>query len=252
MGTERDEQRGARDWGRILRRSIPVFIVFGLVVFVMVAASLSNPRVTQVPLPTFTPRPPVPITQDAEPAPRTAPGFDDELEGGRQTTGGSIFTVVVWSAIIVVVIVCVVWLLRRFSFLSGRSLRVRAGVRTEAELEEAAAEEVREAVRAGIDDLDDDTVDPRRAVIACWLRLESAAAAAGTPRAPGDTPTDLVVRMLSAHSVSARSLHRIAALYRRARYSPEVVEEDMRIEARSTLTALLAELGRPRAAAGSE
>lgn len=252
MGTERDENSKAPGWGRTLRRLIPVFVVFGLVVFVMAAASLSSPQVTQVPLPSFTPRPPVPITQDGEQPMPSAPGFDEEFQSGPQNAGGSIFTALIWGVVITAFVVGLVWLLRRFSFLGGRSLRVRAGIRSKDELADEAAEEVREAVRAGIDDLEDDTVDPRRAVISCWLRLEHAAAAAGTARAPGDTPTDLVVRMLGSHRVSARSLHRIAALYRGARYSPDEVAEDMRVEARSTLTTLLAELGRPRAAAGSE
>ena len=43
--------------------------------------------------------------------------------------------------------------------------------------------EVVAAVDAGLLDLDDADPDPRRAVIACWVRLEQAAAAAGTPAA---------------------------------------------------------------------
>ena len=52
--------------------------------------------------------------------------------------------------------------------------------------------EVVAALDAGLVELDDADADPRRAVIACWVRLEQAAAAAGTPRAAGDTSTDLV------------------------------------------------------------
>ncbi len=58
------------------------------------------------------------------------------------------------------------------------------------------------AVDAGLADLDDG--DPRAAVIACWVRLEEAAAAAGTPREPGDTPGELVLRLLAGHQVSPR------------------------------------------------
>lgn len=250
---EQDEQRtGARGVGRIIARLTPVFVVFGLIVIVMIAANMSSPRVTRVPLPSFTPRAPVQMNEDSSQRQPTAPGFDDQLQDGPQNAAGSIFTALLWLAFIAIVIACLVWLLRRFSFLSGRSVRVRSRARADVVAAEETMEEVREAVRAGIDDLDDDAVDPRRAVIACWLRLEHAAAAAGTPRAPGDTPTDLVTRMLAAHRVSARSLNRIAILYRRARYSPDEVGADMRVEARAALGTLLSELGRPHATAGRE
>nr|BFE79756.1 hypothetical protein GCM10020093_023570 [Planobispora longispora] len=83
---------------------------------------------------------------------------------------------------------------------------------------------VREALRAGLADLDS-AGDPRRAVIACWLRLEHAAARAGTPRALADTPADLVARLLAAHRVGEAALERLAAAYRRARYSPHEVDD---------------------------
>src|SRR5512139_1620639 len=53
--------------------------------------------------------------------------------------------------------------------------------------------EVVAAVEAGLVELDESHGDPRRAVIACWVRLERAAGAAGTPRHPGDTSTELVL-----------------------------------------------------------
>lgn len=106
-------------------------------------------------------------------------------------------------------------------------------------------EEVRAAVVAGIDDLDDPTIDARRAVIACWLRLERAAAEAGTPRAPSDTPGDLVSRMLTEQRISAELLARLADVYRWARYAPHDVDERMRVEARRALEQLAAELAAP-------
>lgn len=98
------------------------------------------------------------------------------------------------------------------------------------------------ALDAGLSALDDDDGDPRRAVIACWVRLESAAAAAGTPRRPGDTPTDLVMRLLEAHEVSAGVLTGFADIYRQARYAPHVVDATMRAEARDALGQLRAVL----------
>ena len=65
------------------------------------------------------------------------------------------------------------------------------------------AEELVAALDAGLEELSDADRDPRRAVIACWVRLEQAAAAAGTPRHPGDTPTDLVGRLLAEQQVDS-------------------------------------------------
>lgn len=97
----------------------------------------------------------------------------------------------------------------------------------------------------------DDDRDPRRAVIACWVRLEEAAAAAGTPRRPSDTATDLVVRLLRGHRVSEPVLAAFADAYRLARYAAHTVDEPVRTQARSALRRLRAELaGQPPVAAG--
>jgi hypothetical protein len=106
----------------------------------------------------------------------------------------------------------------------------------------ARTEEVVAALDAGLDRLGDRDSDPRRAVIACWVRLEEAAAAAGTPRHPGDTSTDLVARLLVAHQVSRPVLDEFAAVYREARYATHVVDERMRAAAVRSLSHLRAEL----------
>jgi len=105
-----------------------------------------------------------------------------------------------------------------------------------------AAEEVVAALDAGLVDLSAADADPRRAVIACWVRLEQAAAAAGTPRQIGDTPTDLVTRLLRSHDVSADVLADLADVYRKARYATHTVDERMRAQARSALQRLRGEL----------
>ncbi|MEV1288986.1 DUF4129 domain-containing protein [Micromonospora sp. NPDC049679] len=105
------------------------------------------------------------------------------------------------------------------------------------------------ALDAGLVDLSDSDADPRRAVIACWVRLEQAAAAAGTPRQVGDTPTDLVTRLLAGDGaaagpavVSAEVLSAFAHVYREARYATHTVDERMRAQARSALQRLRGEL----------
>lgn len=110
-----------------------------------------------------------------------------------------------------------------------------------------AAEEVQAAVRAGLADIDAGA-DPRRAVIACWLRLERAAAAAGTARLAADTPGDLVARLLAGHQVDDAALDRLAAAYRSARYAPDDVDPAAAASAREALAEVAAQLGRAAAA----
>jgi hypothetical protein len=104
-----------------------------------------------------------------------------------------------------------------------------------------AHEEVMAALTQGLAELDEG--DPRQAVIACWVRLERAAEAAGVPRKAGDTSTDLVVRLLSGRSVNSAVLNDFAAVYRHARYSPHPVDDAMRDQAREALRLLRNQLG---------
>jgi Domain of unknown function (DUF4129) len=105
----------------------------------------------------------------------------------------------------------------------------------------AAAGEVRAALRAALADLDAGD-DPRRAVIACWLRLEHAAAGSGTPRMAADTTADLVARLLAVHQVGESALGRLATAYRQARYAPHEVDGSLRDTARRALAEVDAEL----------
>ncbi|MFI6485410.1 DUF4129 domain-containing protein [Nonomuraea sp. NPDC050663] len=93
-------------------------------------------------------------------------------------------------------------------------------------------EAVRSAVRAALQELDDGD-DPRKAVIACWLRLEHEAAEAGVPRLVGDTPQELVARLLADHDEEA--LRQLMGAYHLARYAPHEVSEELRSTARHAL-----------------
>src|SRR5213076_2530874 len=106
----------------------------------------------------------------------------------------------------------------------------------------AHPEQVVAAVDAGLAELADSDADPRRAVIACWVRLEQAAAAAGTPRNVGDTPAELVTRLLAGHAASATVLYQLAEVYRLARYATHTVDATMRDQARAALGQVRAEL----------
>jgi hypothetical protein len=114
---------------------------------------------------------------------------------------------------------------------------------------EGTAREVAAALDAGLEELDDRDTDPRTAVIACWVRLEEAAAGAGVPRLAGDTPTDLVTRLLRGDPsagvpaiASADVLAEFAHVYREARYATRPVDERTRDQARAALRRLRGEL----------
>lgn len=127
---------------------------------------------------------------------------------------------------------------------SGSRFRRRRVQRPAATQKTAAVEaEVMAALDAGLVELDETDSDPRRAVIACWVRLERAAQGAGVQRLRGDTSTDLVLRLLAAHELDERVLSGFADIYRLARYSPKnEVNESMRDEARAALARLRGEL----------
>lgn len=131
------------------------------------------------------------------------------------------------------------WLLRE------RVARQRLNTRPASQPDAAAeAAEVRQALRAGLADIDAGA-DARRAIIACWLRLERVAAAAGSARLVADTPADLVDRLLSRHLVSRPALERLAAAYRRARYAPAEVGDDLVLVARQALLEVDQQLSGP-------
>jgi hypothetical protein len=142
-------------------------------------------------------------------------------------------------AVVVGFVVALLWSVLRDRL--AEHLRVPAAADPE-ELRRRTRERVRAAVDAGLSDLDIADADPRRAVIACWARLEAAAAAAGTPREPGDTSTELVERLLADHAITEVMLANFAAIYREARFAPHVVDESMRDQARAALRQVRDEL----------
>jgi hypothetical protein len=224
----------------VWRRWIPLAAVVALLGAAMLASMYANPVIP--PLVeggrqrqnTPAARGPATAVATASPPPSASP---------TETTVPAWLSWVVTAvclAAFVIVIVMLLWILVRDRLVQRRrALAVDPGrLPTAGETER----HVRAAVDVGLADLDDADADPRRAVIACWLRLETAAAQAGTVREIGDTSTDLVARLLADHMVSADVLDGLAAVYREARFATHTVDEAMRDQARSALRQLRDEL----------
>ncbi|MFB6724449.1 DUF4129 domain-containing protein [Kribbella sp. NPDC056345] len=123
-----------------------------------------------------------------------------------------------------------------------------AGVRMQrdksaaAEGERVRTERLAEAVATGLTQVETGTPDD--AVIASWVALERAAAAADLTRRPAETATEFTARVFSSAQVSREDLDALAALYREARYSRHVGTEAARAAARAVLQRLEKDLQR--------
>jgi hypothetical protein len=223
-----------------LRRWWPLAAVLGLLFLASLAATRSAPQLERfnpdAPAVAESAAPLLPPSQESRPPPSAAPG-----EAGSELPDWiSTVALVVVGVLAVGVLGLVVWaLLRQVVSRRGR----RKGKRDPRRPEPSTAEDLVAALDAGLQELSDTDRDPRRAVIACWVRLEQAAAAAGTPRHAGDSPTDLVARLLAEQRVEAGVLTPFAAVYRQARYATHTVDDQMRRQARTALERLRIDLG---------
>jgi hypothetical protein len=220
-----------------LRRWWPVAAVVGLLGTAALAATRSAPQLER-----FNPDP-VPEPSDAPPLlppPTVLPSSAPPVEAAKDLPGWVGMVTWIVMALVVAGILIAIWAIlrdvvkRRTSRKGKRRATRRSDSRT--------AEDIVAAVDAGLQELSDTDRDPRRAVIACWVRLEDAAAAAGTPRHAGDSPTDLVARLLAEQSLDAAVLTPFADVYRQARYATHTVDDQMRRQARSALERLRTDL----------
>jgi hypothetical protein len=233
---------GAAGVAAAARRWAPLLAVGALLGAAVLAAALSSTQVTNIPLPVPTSSL---LPRSGSPRPGQSPGpsaAGSPAEAWQLPGWVTSLALGLCLLVVIAIVLAVVWVLVR------NTLSVRTGTLP---VEEGAVplqprtRDVLAAVDAGLADLSEADRDPRRAVIACWVRLEQAAAAAGTPRRLGDTSTDLVLRLLREHRVDRRVLDRFAEIYREARYATHVVDETMRGQARSALRQLRTELTAP-------
>ncbi|NED55498.1 DUF4129 domain-containing protein [Micromonospora aurantiaca] len=234
------------DFG-VLRRWWPVAAVTVLLALAAFAAGHSAIGASRIPPAADT----IPYVPDY-PSPEAVPSYPVEpRDVGESTSGGvpgwlATAAVALLSAAVLGAIGYVLWNVVRGALRrTTRAVPVRRTRRTA----EGTAREVVAALDAGLVELDDRSTDPRTAVIACWVRLEEAAEDAGVPRHTGDTPTDLVARLLRGDPeagipaiASADVLDGFAHVYREARYATHPVDEHTRDQARAALRRLRGEL----------
>jgi Domain of unknown function (DUF4129) len=222
------------------RQWIPLITVVVLLGAAMITAIHAPLPLEPVPTSRPTGQPPAPAEatpEPFEPMPTTsAPQSDPVLPAWV----GTLLTVLCGAAVIALVI-ALLWLVLRDRLLERKSVPEVADAE---EVRRLVRERLRAAVDEGLSDLDVADADPRRAVIACWARLEAAAAAAGTQREPGDTSTELVERLLAEHAITPGVLAGFAAVYREARFAPHVIDARMREQARAALRQVRDELVR--------
>ncbi|GAA3297391.1 DUF4129 domain-containing protein [Dactylosporangium vinaceum] len=227
---------------RTFGRWLPVLGVIAVLLIGGLAASMSSPEITRVPVPGPAVPEPTPSVLAPEHQDVPEPAGDSNTDGGGGLPDWAILGgTLLCGALVLALVGSLIWFL-----VTNRSTKQKPRIFVEPEaprpMVQGSAEEVMAAVEAGIVELSDTDTDPRRAVIACWVRLERAAAAAGTPRLTGDSPTELVTRLLSAHQVSRPTLEGFAEVYREARYATHPVGERSRQDAIGALRQIRTEL----------
>jgi hypothetical protein len=229
------------------RRLLTVAAVVVLLVATMVAARLADPaipRAGQVGQPSMST-----VVQSTTP-----PADDSSVIGTPSARPGPLVLpewiswvlLVACAALVLGIVVALVWFALREVGLRLRQAAARAEAQGEPKPLRPARDVVADAIDLGLAELDEAGTDPRRVVIACWVRLEQAARDEGMERGVADTATDVVRRLLAKQMVVSETvLDRFAAAYLEARYADHVVSDDLRDQARAALAQLRAELQRP-------
>ncbi len=113
---------------------------------------------------------------------------------------------------------------------------------------EGTSRQLAELLEGTLTDLEAEP-DPRRAVIAAWIRMEGGLAAAGLPRRAAEAPLEYVARVLRAANVQPASVRRLADLFERAKFSQHAIDEGMRAGAIQAVATIRAELDAEQARA---
>lgn len=126
-----------------------------------------------------------------------------------------------------------------------------ARARRAASLDPRNEKELGDELTALVDDtLDDllDEPDPRRAVVSAYARMERVLAAFGVPRHAFEAPLEYLERVapeLERVPGASRLVFELTHLYERAKFSPHVIDAEMKEQAIATLQSLRSELLAP-------
>jgi hypothetical protein len=138
-----------------------------------------------------------------------------------------------WIPVLVVLALAGVAVLAWFLAARRRAARERS--------EEGIAETLTEVIDDTLDDLRAES-DPRRAVIACYARLERVLAAFGLPRRPAETQEEYLRRILGKLEIDTGLIRRSTELFTQAEFSHHQVDVGMKDEAIATLEQVRDEL----------
>jgi hypothetical protein len=94
-----------------------------------------------------------------------------------------------------------------------------------------------------------DEKDPRRAVILAYAWMERTLAVHGLPRVPSEAPLEYLARVLIDLDASRESVFELTTLFERARFSPHVIDDEMKQDAIAALSAVRDELSAQEPAA---
>ncbi|HSU74804.1 MAG TPA: DUF4129 domain-containing protein [Terrabacter sp.] len=220
------------------RRGLGATIAGGAVVMAaLVVAAMGQPvpllsrpvdPETRTPIPTFTTL----ATSTSTPAPTSA--------GQPRPFDPSPLLVVLLQVVLVfvavVILVVVVQLVRSL-------LRRRPQLERHAEPDFAIPLVPSELLRTARDHLRGlETGEPRNAIVAAWIGLETSAAATGLPRLAAETSSEYTERVIRVWPVDSERLGDLAALYREARFSVHPLGESHRERAVADLGVLIADL----------
>jgi Domain of unknown function (DUF4129) len=110
--------------------------------------------------------------------------------------------------------------------------------------DEDEGEAVMQALDESLDDLRRER-DVRRAIIACYARMERALERAGNARRPAEAPFEYLVRVLERITANGRAARALTELFERAKFSVEPMGEREKQEAIGALELLRAEVSQP-------
>jgi hypothetical protein len=116
--------------------------------------------------------------------------------------------------------------------------------RASVDRDEDEGEVVMQALDESLDDLRRER-DVRRAIIACYARMERALERAGNARRSAEAPFEYLVRVLERIAANSRAARALTELFERAKFSVEPMGEREKQEAIEALEVLRAEVSQP-------